>query len=244
MSCYKHENKDAVDTCSVCGEWICSDCQIKDAEGRSYCTECAPAYARAAQNGPVPYGYHKGKGSGYAKPRPVPPARPVSGYRRPNGFLTFCCSMVPGIGYMYLGLMKRGLFFLCSFFFCWYLAGAFSSDVAVFGAFVIWIATFFDTFRHHHKIRAGEYVEDSFDDILLFFKRFSLPIIIVFVFDMARKFIWGSYHGFFYHYGYNGNPFRGIASLAILIGAVYLVYRFLTRRTTSAPQNNDYIDKR
>lgn len=44
--------------------------------------------------------------------------------RKKRGFWTFCFSLIPGAGEMYLGFMKRGLsmmcLFLCGFDKCWF----------------------------------------------------------------------------------------------------------------------------
>jgi len=91
-------------------------------------------------------------------------------------FLLFILSALPGLGYMYLGLIKRGLFAMMAFFATIFLI----SSVSGFFGFVlvgIIFATFFDQFRTLNKIRAGIEVEDQIDDILNFARRHRTAVL-------------------------------------------------------------------
>lgn len=62
-----------------------------------------------------------------------------------NGFLTFMCSLVPGVGHMYLGMMRKGLGVMSLFMgiiAVTYLTGL---DFLLFALPVIWFYSFFDS---------------------------------------------------------------------------------------------------
>ncbi|WP_392486765.1 hypothetical protein ACER0A_001990 [Haloimpatiens sp. FM7315] len=81
---------------------------------------------------------------------------------RKNGFITFLTALVPGVGYMYFGLMNKGIEALLVFFLIepiFNLVGLhFLGNIL---QLVIWCYTFFDTFSIARKIEKGEYVEDK-----------------------------------------------------------------------------------
>ena len=78
-----------------------------------------------------------------------------------NGFITFIAALVPGLGYMYLGLMKKGvqtlvLFLVVKHFFP-YIGLSFLSYIIL---IPFWFYTFFDTFNIAGQINRGEQVND------------------------------------------------------------------------------------
>ncbi|WP_243122877.1 hypothetical protein [Haloimpatiens lingqiaonensis] len=80
-----------------------------------------------------------------------------------NDLITFICALIPGVGYMYLGLMERGIealaiFLLIEPVFRFVGIGFFADIVKI----LFWIYTFSDTYKIAHKINRGEYVEDGF----------------------------------------------------------------------------------
>lgn len=82
---------------------------------------------------------------------------------RRNGFLTFLSALIPGVGYMYLGLVRKGiqvllLFLLIEPVFSVLGIGGFLSFIAKLS---VWIYTFFDTFNTAAKLDRGEHVEDT-----------------------------------------------------------------------------------
>jgi hypothetical protein len=79
-----------------------------------------------------------------------------------SSFLTFIASLIPGLGYMYLGLIKRGIqamviFFLIEPLFKFIGLGGLSSIISI----PLWFYLFFDTFNIAHKLDRGEFVSDS-----------------------------------------------------------------------------------
>lgn len=63
--------------------------------------------------------------------------------RKKNRFLTFLCSLIPGAGEMYMGLMKMGLSLLTMFMGTVALAVFMDMNELVFVAIIIWIYSFF-----------------------------------------------------------------------------------------------------
>jgi len=79
-----------------------------------------------------------------------------------SNFLTFISSLVPGLGYMYLGLMKKGIqamviFFLINPLFSFIGLGWLADIIQI----PLWFYLFFDTFNIAHKLDRGEFVSDS-----------------------------------------------------------------------------------
>lgn len=81
---------------------------------------------------------------------------------RRSGFLTFVTACIPGVGYMYLGLMKKGIeaciiYFLLDNIFSIIGLGGLGNLIQ----FVLWFYLFFDTYNVAHRIDRGEVVMDS-----------------------------------------------------------------------------------
>ena len=81
---------------------------------------------------------------------------------RRNGFLKFLAACIPGVGYMYLGLVKLGvqtlaLFLLIKPIFS-LLSIEFLGDIIL---IPFWFFTFFDTFSLSNKMDRGEVINDS-----------------------------------------------------------------------------------
>jgi hypothetical protein len=109
---------------------------------------------------------------------------------------------IPGVNYMYEGLIKRGLVAMGGFFFLifliiftgyglgdpfWPLSLALSLTLPVY-----WLACLFDSLRVRRQINAGEAVKDEIDDMILFVKshkRLILGLIVVLVAMSVISFI-------------------------------------------------------
>ena len=64
--------------------------------------------------------------------------------RKKSRFLTFCCSLIPGAGEMYLGFFKQGISIMSAFALLYILGVIFLPPITVFCA-VIWFYSFFHT---------------------------------------------------------------------------------------------------
>jgi hypothetical protein len=79
-----------------------------------------------------------------------------------SSFLTFMSALIPGLGYMYLGLMKKGIqamviFFLIEPLFNFIGLGWLADIILI----PLWFYLLFDTFNIAHKLDRGEFVSDS-----------------------------------------------------------------------------------
>ena len=96
--------------------------------------------------------------------------------------IPFC--PIPGVNYMYMGMIKRGLVAMTAYFGTIYLMiMSFVNGLWVLGLFfalslpVLILASAFDAFRLRQRINAGEYVTDNADDVLAFIRRNRLFIL-------------------------------------------------------------------
>lgn len=69
--------------------------------------------------------------------------------KKKNGFLTFCFSLVPGAGEMYMGFMKQGLSIMAVFWGVIFIAAYLYIGQAVFILPILWCYSFF----HVHNLR-------------------------------------------------------------------------------------------
>ena len=63
--------------------------------------------------------------------------------RKKNGFWTFCFSLIPGAGEMYLGFMKRGVSMMALFMGWWMFCNATGFDIGAYLLPVMWFYSFF-----------------------------------------------------------------------------------------------------
>ena len=85
--------------------------------------------------------------------------------RKKRGFWTFCFSLIPGAGEMYLGFMKRGLSMMCIFFGWLAFCGLFNFGVGAFVLPVIWFYSFFQV--HNLVSLPDEEFYQQEDDFLI-----------------------------------------------------------------------------
>lgn len=69
--------------------------------------------------------------------------------KKKNGFLTFCFSLVPGAGEMYMGFMKQGVSIMGAFWLLIFLAAFLNMDQVLFILPILWCYSFFNV----HNIR-------------------------------------------------------------------------------------------
>lgn len=92
MNCKNHFDKEAGYVCVCCGSPLCADCTM-EINKKAYCREC---FEKEVDKKPV-----QAKNTGYYKK---------------SRFWSFCFSVIPGAGHMYLGLMNKGLCLMILFF--------------------------------------------------------------------------------------------------------------------------------
>lgn len=69
--------------------------------------------------------------------------------KKKNGFLTFCFSLIPGAGEMYMGFMKQGLSIMAVFWLLVFFASWFELGPVLFTLPILWCYSFFNV----HNIR-------------------------------------------------------------------------------------------
>jgi len=70
--------------------------------------------------------------------------------KKKNRFWTFCCSLIPGAGEMYMGFMKMGISLMSLFVLILFLAITFHMEALLLIDVVVWFYGFF----HVHNLRA------------------------------------------------------------------------------------------
>ncbi|HBV98939.1 MAG TPA: hypothetical protein DEF36_18120 [Desulfotomaculum sp.] len=132
MECLNHPGTEATDICLECSQPVCSQCSVLLSD-KNYCKTCLEKKV----------------------------SRPAITYGQKRKFLAFILSLVPGAGYFYLGLMKRGLQAMVLFFGSIFLGGM--ANLSFLPAFVVPVMIFysvFDTQQLLSRMNAGELVED------------------------------------------------------------------------------------
>ncbi|GKX31836.1 hypothetical protein SH1V18_43160 [Vallitalea longa] len=77
--------------------------------------------------------------------------------REYNKFWAFVLSLIPGVGHMYLGLMKKGLYFLLLIISCMFLADvSYQTPIVALLGIVIWFYSFFDAYHIRKRIDNNE----------------------------------------------------------------------------------------
>ena len=210
MPCINHHNQNGVNTCCQCGEWLCEVCSV-DVNDRFVCKSCIAKNMLSKTNG---HGARVSGPSAFAGHRAPP--------RYASGCLLLICSfIVPGANYMYLGLVKRGLFVMSAFFAIIFAITAshhFPQLLVVFlflSILVLWFTTFFDAFAKRRLINSGIHVPDNVDDILGFVKKYKVLLIIFAVVWLALAAL--------------SAASRFIPVLAVIIG-VYLIVKALKKK--------------
>lgn len=132
MECLNHPGTEATDICVECRQPVCSQCSVTLAD-RNYCKSCLERRV----------------------------SRPVAVYGQRRKFLAFLLSLIPGGGYFYLGLMKRGLQAMVIFFGAFFVSQMANMDfLAAFVTPIMIFYSVFDTQQLLNRMNAGEIVED------------------------------------------------------------------------------------
>lgn len=71
--------------------------------------------------------------------------------KQKSKFLTFCFSLLPGAGHMYMGFMKMGLSLMAAFFFLTFLSSWLRIGPLLFVLPLIWFYSFFDCMNKRYS---------------------------------------------------------------------------------------------
>ena len=158
MQCRMHPTTSASNVCSECGTWICDACTIT-IENRLFCRSCLAKLAVEPGNKKYSWGL----------------------------LILFSC-LLPGVNYMYLGLVKRGLAAVSFFFVLVYLMAVMTWPVTLLfgmGTAVFWLTCIFDGINIRRRLEHGESVPDGIEDILPIIQRHKTKIACVIIFIVA-----------------------------------------------------------
>jgi len=153
MQCKNHPTVNGVNTCNQCGSWLCERCSFERG-GRIFCPSCSSEQG-AEIAGAGPHYVHAPGSKRYV-----------------SWGLLFLFSVViplPGLNYMYMGLIKRGLMAMSVFFGLIFMTTQLSGGLGRIFAFAIPIlilACIFDGFNLRRRINLGEVIDDSLDEVV------------------------------------------------------------------------------
>ena len=195
MNCFIHPEKPANVSCSSCGGPLCEEC-IVHTQSNIFCRGCLT-------------GTHP---------------RPPASAKRPaiSKFLLFIFAVFlpPGAGYMYMGLVKRGLSaMICFFFIIFLLSSGISGPAETLAAFsivILYFACIFDSFSICRRINAGEVVEDGVGSIIntvLSNKKLCAAFFVVLAIIFASTVL-----------GFVLEALRTLAPLLIIAIGLYLIF--------------------
>ncbi len=126
--------------------------------------------------------------------------------KKKNKFFTFCCSLIPGAGEMYLGFLKQGISIMSLFVLLFAMGNILFPAITVFCA-VIWFYSFFHTHNlnslpddefyairddyiiHLHQLAAIRYT------LLVPYRKATAIVLILF----GVSIIWKNVYRFFVH---------------------------------------------
>lgn len=200
MKCAHHGDQEATAICSFCHKPICETCLVV-LGGEQYCAGCLEAKVAQTSN------------------------REQS-FKRP--WLVFLLSMIPGVGYLYLGLMRRGLQAMVIFYGTIFIAAALNfGQITAFVLPVAFFYTVFDTLQLLKRINDGQKVEDTllFEMEALESRHLLLGYGFIFlgVIALAGNLLPQSYA---YHY-----YMRKIIPPVLILGlGIYILYRNAGRK--------------
>jgi hypothetical protein len=230
-----------VNTCGECGDWLCEECTA-EVGGRHFCIPCLQ---KKWSQEHAPHGHVHSHQAHDVPPRPIYPPYAPYPHKRVNAGLLFIFSFLPGLNYMYEGLIKRGLFIMVSFFMSSYLTAIFEEPFFGIAITVIWFASFFDGYRIRRLIEAGVEVPDNVDDITGFIKEHKMIIILFAIALLGFAFV-GNLGSMFFNGYYVNRAFRAIIPLGILLFALYMIVVSGKKKSISStidhrvpPQDND-----
>jgi len=231
----------------ACRQHICADCSV-NVDDLYYCKDCVIQMTNTNTQSPPmpPQGYYQGQGHSPQGNFNNFNANinngqyyhgPIRRYRK-SGFLLFLLSAIPGLNYMYLGLMKRGLFIMTLFFGAVFVAHEIGARILMFCIFILMCFSLFDGFRVRRLLIDGFVVQDASDDLIAFFKMHRTPIMLflaaVLLFGFAGRVVRGGAlavsMGLGSAFGAATSVFSFLAGLLVIVIGCYIVARLISRR--------------
>ena len=112
---------------------------------------------------------------------PEPSKLPYPG-KRPSRMILFLLMWAPGLGHMYMGLIKRGLFFFSALPLLIYLTVLAPNTFAIFTSFgisALYAVSFFEGLSIRRGIIEGKSFSDTIPDLRVFWKNKFVRVILI-----------------------------------------------------------------
>lgn len=171
MKCANHPEKEVINNCGFCNKGFCNDCLI-ELGGNYFCKNCLAAKS----------GIKISDNDNHEQE-----VKTVISEKK-SKLWAFLFSLVPGVGYLYLGLMTRGLHTMILFFGSIFIASFIGFDQLM--ALVVPVVVFysvFDTQQIVKNLNEGMEVEDKqlFDIKKIPFNQSWIGYTLIFIGVMA-----------------------------------------------------------
>lgn len=147
MKCHNHPETETETTCNICQSPICEECTVT-LGGKNYCTTCLEAKVHGGDESDT--AVHQVFNSDF---------KPVQNNKR-SAFSVLVLSLIPGGGYMYLGLMNRGLQALVLFFLIIFVSTLTHLALLILALPVLMFYAIFDALQLAGRMRDDIPVED------------------------------------------------------------------------------------
>ena len=112
-------------------------------------------------------------------------------HRRPSRFWLFALSFLPGLSHIYMGLIRRGLFYVSALPILIYLTVVFASNFGIFVLFpafsivALYAVAFFESFGIRRDIIMGKEVKDAIPNLGILGGNKVVIIALVVIFAVA-----------------------------------------------------------
>jgi len=147
LKCANHSERDSAAKCGLCGNNFCEECLVRFGAA-DYCRECLEKKMKEVKVSAGP-DYNNTQAAVRTKDKK-------------SRFWAFVFSLVPGVGYLYLGLMNRGLQAMVLFFGSIFVASFIGfGEIMTLVAPVVVFYSIFETQQLVKQINAGELPEDK-----------------------------------------------------------------------------------
>ena len=236
MKCAYHTESPAHSACSRCSAWLCDRCAV-DINGKFVCKRCVADAINMGSGQNFESSVHHGQcgapgGSGFTAEHRKPSERAGrKPHRYISGLWILMLSFLPGLNYMALGLIKRGIFFMSAFFGIIYLMSGF--HVLVFPLIVLFFASLCDSQSKRRRINNGDYVSDDIYDIISFLSKYRTPLLGVLIFMILSSFV--GFGGASWH---RHSHMQGFNFLALIVVCVIGWY-FIKNRKIKADKDSE-----
>jgi len=112
-------------------------------------------------------------------------------HRRPSRFWLFAFSFLPGLSHIYMGLVRRGLFYVSALAFVIFFTSAIVPSfgifriITIFSIFALYAVSFFEAFSIRRDMIMGKEVKDVIPNLAIFGGSKVIIIVIAVVFAVS-----------------------------------------------------------